>query len=148
MRFFLAGIMQGSHVEAKLHQQEYRREITRLIREHFPGADVYDPQAEHAESLGYDEAVGRSVFMRHNLMCRDIDVLVAFVPAASMGTAIEMWEAHQHGAAVLTISPLRLNWAVQFLSHAIYDDLAAFEAAVRSGDAARSIAKVLGPSRG
>jgi hypothetical protein len=108
---------------------------------------VYDPQAEHAQSLGYDEAVGRSVFFRHNRMCREIDVLVAFVPVASMGTAIEMWEAHQHGAAVLTISPLRRNWTVQFLSHAIYDDLAAFEAAVRSGDAARCISKALGFSR-
>ena len=77
-------------------------------------------------------------------MCREIDVLVAFVPEASMGTAIEMWEAHQHGAAVITISPLRHNWAVKFLSHAIYADLAAFEAAVRSGDAARCISKVLG----
>ena len=35
-----------------------------------------------------------------------------------MGTAIEMWEAYQHGAAVVTISPMRHNWAVKFLSHA------------------------------
>jgi hypothetical protein len=142
MRFFLAGIMQGSHVEAKLHDQEYRREIARLIENHFPGADVYDPRAEHAESLDYDETLGRSVFFRHNLMCREIDVLVAFVPEASMGTAIEMWEAHQHGAAVLTISPLRRNWAVQFLSHAIYEDFETFEAAVRNGAAARRISEV------
>ncbi|MCE5268267.1 MAG: hypothetical protein LLG00_10320 [Planctomycetaceae bacterium] len=135
--------MQGSHVEAKLHGQDYRRQIARLIREHFPDADVYDPQAEHSESLGYDEDVGRSVFFHHNRMCREIDVLVAFVPQASMGTAIEMWEAHQHGAAVLTISPLRCNWAVQFLSHAVYDDLAAFDAAVRGGEAAQCISKVL-----
>jgi hypothetical protein len=143
MRFFLAGIMQGSHVEARLHDQEYRRAIARLIEDHFPGAEVYDPRAEHAESLGYDETVGREVFFRHNRMCREIDVLVAFVPEASMGTAIEMWEAYQHGAVVLTISPLSRNWAVQFLSHAIYEDLAAFEAAVRNGAAARRIAEIL-----
>ncbi|MEN6459266.1 MAG: hypothetical protein ABFC63_10075 [Thermoguttaceae bacterium] len=143
MRFFLAGIMQGSHVEAKVHEQEYRRQIASLIHEHFPGADVYDPRAEHAESLDYDEALGRRVFFKHNRMCREIDVLVAFVPEASMGTAIEMWEARQHGAAVLTISPLRINWTVQFLSHAIYDDLPAFESAIRRGEAARCIAKVL-----
>ena len=45
------------------------------------------------------------MFFRHNRMCREIDVLLAFVPEASMGTAIEMWEAYQHGAAVITISP-------------------------------------------
>ena len=64
-------------------------------------------------------------------MCREIDVLLAFVPEASMGTAIEMWEAHQHGAAVITISPLKHNWAVKFLSHALYADLPEFEAALR-----------------
>ena len=43
MRFFLAGIMQGSHAEALLHDQEYRTRITRLLQAHFPQADVYDP---------------------------------------------------------------------------------------------------------
>ena len=75
-------------------------------------------------------------------MCREVDVLVAFVPEASMGTAIEMWEAHQHGAAVITISPLRHNWAVKFLSHALYADLPAFETALRSGEVARRIDEV------
>ncbi len=75
-------------------------------------------------------------------MCREIDVLLAFVPEASMGTAIEMWEAYQHGAAVITVSPLKHNWAVKFLSHAIYDDLGEFEAAVESGAMARCIADV------
>ena len=115
--------MQGSHAEAMLHDQDYRARIKRLVEAHFPQADVYDPRAEHAESLGYDEATGRQVFFRHNLMCREIDVLLAFVPEASMGTAIEMWEAYQHGAAVITISPLKHNWAVKFLSHAVYADL-------------------------
>jgi hypothetical protein len=72
-------------------------------------------------------------------MCREIDVLLAFLPEASMGTAIEMWEAYQHGAAVLSISPLRHNWAVKFLSHAVYADLPAFEAAVLSGEVAKII---------
>jgi hypothetical protein len=139
MRFFLAGIMQGSHTEALLHDQDYRTRITQLIEAHFPGADVYDPRAIHSESLGYDAATGRDVFFHHNRMCRDVDVLLAFVPEASMGTAIEMWEAYQHGAAVLSISPLRHNWAVKFLSHAVYADLPAFEAAVLSGEVAKII---------
>jgi hypothetical protein len=139
MRFFLAGIMQGSHTEALLHDQDYRAQISRLIEDHFPGAEVYDPRAIHTESLGYDDTTGRDVFFHHNRMCREVDVLLAFVPEASMGTAIEMWEAHQHGAAVLSISPLRHNWAVKFLSHAIYPDLPSFEAAVRSGEVRRVI---------
>jgi hypothetical protein len=144
MRFFLAGIMQGSHTRAAVHDQEYRAELRQLLEKHFPQAEIYDPRADHGQSLGYDDATGRSVFMRHNQMCRQVDVLLAFVPEASMGTAIEMWEAHQHGAAVITISPLRHNWAVKFLSHALYADMAEFEAALESGELARQIGDVLG----
>jgi hypothetical protein len=68
-----------------------------------------------------------------------VDVLIAFVPEASMGTAIEMWEAYQGGAVVLTISPLVVNWAVCFLSHAIYPDLAAFLEALKCGKIAEII---------
>jgi hypothetical protein len=143
MRFFLAGIMQGSHAAARCHGQEYRAQIARLIERHFPGAELYDPHAKHSTSLGYSHETGREVFFRHNLMCREVDVLVAFVPEASMGTAIEMWEAYQHGAAVITISPLKHNWAVKFLSHALYADLAAFEAALESGEMTRRIDEVL-----
>lgn len=69
-------------------------------------------------------------------------MLVAFVPEASMGTAIEMWEAYQHDCVVLTISPLRHNWAVRFLSHEVFTDYEAFEAAVRGGDVRRRISSV------
>jgi hypothetical protein len=134
--------MQGSHAEALLHDQEYRTRIARLLHAHFPEADVYDPRANHAESLGYDDPTGRSVFFHHNYRCREIDVLLAFVPEASMGTAIEMWEAYQHGAAVITISPLKHNWAVKFLSHALYADLDEFESALQDGQVARQVAEV------
>jgi hypothetical protein len=143
MRFFLAGIMQGSHTQSRLHSQDYRAHIARLLAAHFPQAEIYDPRAQHAESLGYDDGTGRSVFFHHNRMCRQVDVLLAFVPEASMGTAIEMWEAHQHGAAVITISPLKHNWAVKFLSHALYADVQAFEAALESGEIEACIQQVV-----
>jgi hypothetical protein len=64
---------------------------------------------------------------------------VAFVPEASMGTAIEMWEAHRHGRVVITISPLVHNWAVRFLSHAVYADVEAFAAALADGRVRRIV---------
>ena len=144
MRFFLAGIMQGSHTKAVIHSQDYRRRIARLLAAHFPEAEIYDPRAKHAGSLGYSKATGRKVFFHHNRMCREVDVLLAFLPEASMGTAIEMWEAYQHGAAVVTISPLKHNWAVKFLSHVLYRDEAQFIAALESGRLTQRIEKVLG----
>ena len=144
MRFFLAGIMQGSRRDLALHQQDYRARLTDLIRTHVPDADIYDPLAGHPESVAYTDEEGRRVFYGHNRLCREVDVVIAFVPEASMGTAIEMWEAHEHGrGAVITISPLDHNWAVRFCSHAIYEDFEAFEAAVASGEFEATVKRIL-----
>jgi hypothetical protein len=62
MRFFVAGIMQGSHTAAVVHDQDYRARIAQLINDHFPHADVYDPRANHCESLGYDNVTGGRVY--------------------------------------------------------------------------------------
>jgi hypothetical protein len=148
MRFFLAGIMQGSHVGRVLYEQDYRRRIADLLAAYWPEAEVYDPRADHAASIDYDEATGRRVFFRHNQMCREVDALLAFVPEASMGTAIEMWEAYRHGAAVITISPMVHNWAVRFLSHALYPDIEQFEAALADGRLARTIRQVRAKAAG
>jgi hypothetical protein len=120
MKIFLAGIMQGSHVGSVLHNQEYRGRIKRLLAEHLPHAEIYDPLSDHSNSLDYDDELGRRVFFHHNQLCGQVDVVVAIVPEASMGTAIEMWEAHRHGRIVVTISPLVHNWTVKFLSHVLY----------------------------
>lgn len=134
MRFFIAGIMQGSRLDLGLHGQDYRQRLQRLIEKHVPAADIYDPLAEHHESVEYDDAKGREVFYFHNRLCREVDVVVAFIPEASMGTAIEMWEAHEHGrGVVITISPLSHNWAVKFCSHLVYSGLDDFEADLASG---------------
>ena len=139
MKIFLAGIMQGSHLGAVLHNQNYRDDLKALLKECIPDAEVYDPLADHADSLDYDDDMGRSVFMKHNRMCAEVDVLIAFVPEASMGTAIEMWEAHRAGKRVITISPLTHNWAVRFLSDIVYSDMDAFRDALISGKLPRQL---------
>jgi len=142
MRFFIAGIMQGSHTAKAVHDQDYRRQIAALLEERFPGAEVYDPRAEHKNSLDYVELTAREVFFRHNRMCGEVDALVAVLPSASMGTAVEMWEAYRHGAAVISISPMTHNWAVKFLSHLLYIDMDAFAEGLHSGELARTIEQV------
>ena len=141
--FFIAGIMQGSFHEMALHDQSYRTELTRRLGEHFPDSRVYDPLAHHVNSVDYDDTQGRETFLMHNRMCgSEVDVLIAFVPEASMGTAIEMWEAWKNNAVVITISPMQVNWAVRFLSHAIYPDLPTFFDALESGEIAKLVVKV------
>ncbi len=147
LRVFLAGIMQGSHVESCLHHQDYRPYLKQILCEYLPQASVYDPLADHPKSLGYDALKGRDVFLHHNRMCREVDLLLAVLPEASMGTAIEMWEAYQCGAVVVSISPMRHNWAVKFLSHELYADLPEFEAALKSGHLAKRIEEHLARNR-
>ena len=142
LSFFIAGIMQGSFREMALHDQSYRTELTALLTKHFPGCQVYDPFTHHSNSVAYDESKGRETFLMHYRMCgSEIDVLIAFVPEASMGTAIEMWEAYKNNAVVLTIGPLKVNWAVMFLSDAIYCDLPEFLAALESGEIHKIVSK-------
>ena len=69
MRIFLAGIMQGSLREAALHDQDYRARLRNLLIAHLPAAEVYDPVADHGDSLNYEDGVGRQVCLRHNHMC-------------------------------------------------------------------------------
>ena len=137
---FLAGIMQGSHVAALVHDQHYRGALEAAVRRRWPEAEVYDPHAGHANSIGYSVEEAREVFERHVQMCREYDLVIAYVPEASMGTAIEVWEASRHGRAVITISPLVHNWVVQLTSVAVYRDREEFVEALESGAVDRLLA--------
>ena len=139
MRVFLAGIMQGSHRAATLHDQDYRSRLARLLTEHLADVEIYDPLADHQNSLDYHDELACDVFMRHNQLCGEVDVVIAFVPEASMGTAIEMWEAYRNNKIVLTISPLEHNWAIKVCSNKVYRDFDEFEHALVTGDIARQI---------
>ena len=134
MKIFLAGIMQGSHVSACVHDQSYRDSLHDIVQGHWPKAEVYDPFANHTESVGYSSGHARDVFCQHIRMCQQFDVLIAYVPEASMGTAIEMWEAHMNARFVITITPLIHNWVVQITSNVVYGTVPAFVESLRSGE--------------
>jgi len=140
MRIFLAGIMQGSHLAAVLHNQNYRQRLKELLEQHLPGAEVYDPLRDHSDSLDYNPEQGRATFLKHNAMCAEVDLVIAYVPEASMGTAIEMWEAHRAGRLVVAISPLEHNWVIRFTSDAHYSSLEQFESDLTSGKLAEWMA--------
>ncbi len=129
---FIAGIIQGSLPDS-VHDQQYRTDIGTLIRDHLPDATVYDPFDEHPDSLAYDPAKGRDVFFDLMDRASQADVLIAFAPEASMGTAIEMWNAFHAGAVIVTVSPLTENWVIRFLSDAILPDINALREFLHTG---------------
>ncbi len=139
-RIFVAGIIQGSLQDHSIHSQSYRERIVGLLRATFPQHEVYCPIENYPNSLAFSEEVGRSTFFGLMARAGEADVLVAYVPEASMGTAIEMWQAQQRGRLVVAISPMEANWAVRFLSAVVLPDIGAFERFVRSGELGRLMA--------
>jgi hypothetical protein len=125
--FFLAGIIQGSGTGKLVQNQDYRDKIKALLRRHFPQAKIFDPVEKHPDSVNYDYRTGESVFLGYIKLATECDCMIAYLPEASMGTAVEMWECYKSGVAVWTISPMKENWSVKFLSKRIFESLDDFE---------------------
>ena len=129
-------------MDVDLHCQNYRQQLRQWLESGFPGCHVYDPLADHGGSLDYDDDLGRGVFLQHNRICAEVDVVIAYLPQASMGTAIEMWEAWQNGRLVIAISPMSHNWVVRFCSHLVYENLHEFQTGLESGEVQQRVAAV------
>jgi hypothetical protein len=131
--FFLAGIIQGSLTGDGIHAQDYRERLKAAIRRAVPDADIYCPIEHHPQSLAFAEDHARQVFFDLMRRAAEADVLVAYVPEASMGTAIEMWKAFEAGVPLVTVSPLAANWVVKHLSDVVLPDLDAFRLWIAGG---------------
>ena len=133
MRVFLAGIIQGSLAEARIHDQDWRTPIKRILNEHRPDADVYCHYSLHPNSITYELPEIQTTLADGFKQAAECDLLIAYVPSASMGTAIEIYEAARNNAIVLTISPMAPNWVLRAYSHEIFPDVEAFEQFIATG---------------
>ena len=140
---FLSGVMQGSNVESVLHAQDYRQHLREIISAAHPEAEVVCPAELNPDSVAYDDGAARRAFMDELDLAARCDVLVAFAPVATMGTAVEMYKAHEAGRLVFTVSPMASNWAVRFLSDRVFGDFAEFETFVFSGELGRAVSASL-----
>ena len=133
MQVFIAGIMQGSRLDRHIGDQDYRQVIAETILDHDPGVEVLDPNELHPSGVNYDDELAKATLLEMANLAARADLVVAYVPQASMGTAIEMWQAFQAGVPVVTISPMAANWVVKHLSAAVLPDLVAFRSWVAGG---------------
>jgi nucleoside 2-deoxyribosyltransferase len=124
---FIAGIIQGSKKGKVLHSQDYRKDLKNILHKYFPDTKVIDPVAVHPESVYYTYETGKRVFHKSIKEALSSDLFIAYLPEASMGTAIEMWECHKKKIPVWTISPLKENWVVKFLSKKVFRSLKELE---------------------
>lgn len=129
MKVFLAGIIQGSLAQAEIHRQDWREAFKAILSRRLPDAQVYCHYTAHPTSIQYELPAIQSTLAQGNRLAAECDLLLAYVPEASMGTAIEMYEAARGGAVVLTVSPLKVNWVIRAYSDrlfAVAEDLDAF----------------------
>ncbi len=137
MRIFLSGIIQGSRPGKNIHRQNYRDVLKNVLRRHAPEAELVCPIDLHPNSVDYDEEQARRTFEDMVRLASEADVVVAYVPEASMGTAVEIWMAHKRGVPVYSISPLAENWVIKLASTQVFATVADFEAFVAAGGLAR-----------
>ena len=126
MKVFIAGVMQGNRKDHKIHPQDYRVVITKKLSELFEDVEVIDPDVTDPNRLTYTHEQARDMFMKYCRIAGEVDLLVSFIPEASMGSAVEMWVAHQNSVPIVTISPIKANWVVKLLSSIVYEDLEEF----------------------
>lgn len=133
MRVYLAGIMQGSNAHNGVYAQDYRATLTALLRACVPGVEVFDPWEVYPDSPGYGDDRAAEVLVANVCEAAASDLVIAYVPQASMGTALEMWEAWRAGVPVIAISPLAANWVLRTCAVRRFETLEDFAAAVRAG---------------
>jgi hypothetical protein len=130
---FIGGIMQGSIREMAVHDQDYRDQIADIVRRYHPRVAITDPRALHPDSVQYGREQAIDTFLAMLDEAAAADVLIAYLPEASLGTALEIWRAYQAGRPVLVISPMVNNWMLWATATHILPDLPAFEAYVAQG---------------
>ena len=130
---FVGGIMQGSKQEMAVHDQTYRAQIAAVVRRHHPEVEIVDPAQLYPDSVNYDRERAVATFLTSLDRAAASDALVAYLPEASMGTALEIWRAYDAGKPVFVISPMAQNWMLWATATHIFADLDAFSAFVAAG---------------
>lgn len=133
MQVFIAGVMQGSRLDHYIGVQDYRSIIAQVLQERHSGVEIVDPNELHPNGVDYDDKKAKATLLEMVERAGQADLVVAYAPEASMGTALEMWQGFQAGVPLITISPMAANWVVKHLSTVVLPDLDAFRAWVADG---------------
>ena len=133
MKAFIAGIMQGSRLDRYIDTQDYRRIIAEAILTRHPDVEILDPNKLHPHGVDYDDVKAKQTLLEMAELAGQADLVVAYAPQASMGTALEMWKAFEAGVPLVTVSPMAANWVVRHLSDVVLPDLDAFRLWIAGG---------------
>jgi nucleoside 2-deoxyribosyltransferase len=126
-RIFIAGVIQGSCRGKDIHNQNYRSRLKAVLQRAFPSYDVYCPVENHPNSVEYPIEEVINTFNYHIDLVKESGLVVAYLPTASMGTAVEMWEAYKKGVEVWAITPMKENWVVRITATKVFETIEELE---------------------
>lgn len=133
MQVFIAGVMQGSRTDRLIDEQDYRQLIATALENHVPNVVIVDPFQLNPDSVDYDGDKASETFKTNTALAAEADLLIAYLPTASMGTAIEMWTAFRANRYIVVVSPLKHNWAIQVTADEVLPDLDSLISAIEDG---------------
>ena len=129
---FIAGIIQGSKRGKVLHNQNYREKLKSILSKYFPAAKLIDPVSVHPRSSYYTYKTSKKVFHKSIKQALSSDLVIAYLPQASMGTAVEIWECYNKKVPVWTVTTMKNNWVIQFISQKIFRSLTELESYLKN----------------
>ena len=122
-KVFIAGVMQGNRKDGLIHSQSYRKKITKILYTIDSTIKIIDPDKTDPGRLKYSNEQSSRMFFKYCDIVSKVDMIIAYVPHASMGSAIEMWIAYNAGIPILSVTPLKYNWVIKLLSSKIYSSI-------------------------
>lgn len=115
MKIIIVGLMQGNK-QSGIHDQSYRSVIAEALRKVVKEVEIIDPDKDHPGRLTYTFQQSKDMFFDYVNWSTKVDLVIAYIPEASMGTAVEIWEAHKSNVPIITVSTLTTNWVIKLLS--------------------------------
>lgn len=133
MHVFIAGVMQAERLDDQIVDQNYRQRITQSLTAAMPDVEITDPFALNPYSVDYNDDRARHTFLSMTRKASEADLLIAYLPKVSMGTAMEMWEAFQAGVYIVAVTPHIHHWAIRFTTNEILPDLDSLDELIGNG---------------
>lgn len=133
MKVFIGGIMQGQRQDDQIDSQTYRVQITQAFQKHASDIGIIDPWALNPDSVNFDADKARNTFITMTRKVQESDLMIAYLPGMSMGTAMEMWEAYNAGIYIVAVTPYIHHWAIRFTANEILPDLETLLADIENG---------------
>jgi len=140
MKIFISGVMQGSIKGKGIQDQGYRQMIRDAIKILHPQVVIYDPFSVFPDSVEFDNQRAKQTLFSLAEEAASADILIAYLPEASMGTALEMMRSYDQGKTIISITPLEKNWFILAVSSKIFTSLDEFCAWVQQTNLSKLIA--------